>query len=164
MAYSRINWRDFPDKSTPVNAANLNKMDAQIQLNDTHIGNVDSISGYGNNLSNAITGVANMFQNTLYPRNSETNLIYGCYGTGFYPITGNEAGHPLPGYQGTMAVFNTGTYITKLLILVNGWTYVLTTFVSTHESYGWYRLAFAQEISNGNVITPDSSTMEGEGQ
>lgn len=30
MAYTRINWRDYPDTSTPITANNLNKMDEQL--------------------------------------------------------------------------------------------------------------------------------------
>ena len=30
VEYERINWRDFPSTSTPVNAENMNKMDAAI--------------------------------------------------------------------------------------------------------------------------------------
>ena len=30
MAYERVNWENLPSKNTPVNAANLNKMDEKI--------------------------------------------------------------------------------------------------------------------------------------
>ena len=30
MAYTRVNWKDLPDTSTPITAENLNKMDEQI--------------------------------------------------------------------------------------------------------------------------------------
>lgn len=30
MAYTKVNWKDLPDTSTPITAENLNKMDEQI--------------------------------------------------------------------------------------------------------------------------------------
>lgn len=34
MAYSRVNWQNSPSTSTPINATNLNNMDAAIKTND----------------------------------------------------------------------------------------------------------------------------------
>lgn len=42
MAYTRVNWQDYPNTSTPINAANLNKMDAGIAALDTKITNIES--------------------------------------------------------------------------------------------------------------------------
>ena len=33
MAYEKIGWKDYPDKTTPINAQNLNHMDDQIAAN-----------------------------------------------------------------------------------------------------------------------------------
>ena len=41
MAYSKVDWTNSPSTTTPINASNLNKMDNQIQLNDTNITNLD---------------------------------------------------------------------------------------------------------------------------
>lgn len=35
MSYTRVNWEDLPSTNTPVNATNLNKMDAKIKVLDT---------------------------------------------------------------------------------------------------------------------------------
>ena len=41
MSYSKVNWQDLPSTNTPINASNLNKMDNQIELNDTNITSLD---------------------------------------------------------------------------------------------------------------------------
>ena len=33
MAYEKVGWKDYPDKTTPINAQNLNHMDDQIAAN-----------------------------------------------------------------------------------------------------------------------------------
>lgn len=40
MSYTPINWKDYPDKTTPVSAENLNHMDQGILNNDTEIGRI----------------------------------------------------------------------------------------------------------------------------
>lgn len=37
MAYTRVNWENLPSTNTPVNATNLNKMDAGIKDLDTNL-------------------------------------------------------------------------------------------------------------------------------
>lgn len=37
MSYTKVGWKDFPDKSTPVNATNLSKMDNGIENADLEI-------------------------------------------------------------------------------------------------------------------------------
>ena len=39
MAYTRVNWENLPSTDTPINAANLNIMDAGIKDLDTEMGN-----------------------------------------------------------------------------------------------------------------------------
>lgn len=60
MAYTRVNWKDAPgDKTTPLNAANLNKMDEGISQNssditalNTRAGNIeDNVSELNSNLT-----------------------------------------------------------------------------------------------------------------
>lgn len=40
LSYSRVNWKQLPDKSTPLSAANLNAMDAGIKNNNDMISNL----------------------------------------------------------------------------------------------------------------------------
>lgn len=62
MAYTRVNWQDYPNTSTPINAANLNKMDAEIATLDTKITNIESDytseQDVDNAISNALTDYA----------------------------------------------------------------------------------------------------------
>ena len=39
LSYSRVNWQQSPNKSTPLSAANLNVMDAGIKNNNDMISN-----------------------------------------------------------------------------------------------------------------------------
>lgn len=52
MPYTRVNWADSPSTATPVDAANLNNMDAYIATLDTRTGNTpqmgDKLAGSGN--------------------------------------------------------------------------------------------------------------------
>ena len=55
MSYNRVNWKDATDeKTTPINAANLNIMDKGIKDNDTAITNLGGTVG-AMALSNIIT-------------------------------------------------------------------------------------------------------------
>lgn len=50
MEYSKVNWKDFPDTSTKLNAENLNKMDQGIMdakeaINEIN-GNLESLSSF----------------------------------------------------------------------------------------------------------------------
>lgn len=42
MAYTKVNWKDLPDTSTPINADNLNTMDGQIEANANAIEEITS--------------------------------------------------------------------------------------------------------------------------
>lgn len=46
MAYERVNWENLPSTNTPVNATNLNKMDAGIA---NAVENLDKLSTYSTN-------------------------------------------------------------------------------------------------------------------
>jgi len=63
MAYEKVNWKDYPDTTTPVTAQNLNHMDNQIATNEggisglsERIGNED-ISAYGGNVTSAVQSI-----------------------------------------------------------------------------------------------------------
>ena len=44
MAYEKVGWKDYPDKTTPINAENLNKMEEGIANNDKNIGDMSKVS------------------------------------------------------------------------------------------------------------------------
>lgn len=51
MAYTRVNWKDYPETDTPITAANLNKMDTGIKEVDTRVDSLSNLFIY-----NADTG------------------------------------------------------------------------------------------------------------
>lgn len=56
MAYKQIGWKDYPDKTTPMNAQNLKHMEDGIVANDAAIGDVSKISGIDDGtLAGAVT-------------------------------------------------------------------------------------------------------------
>lgn len=44
MAYEKVGWKDYPDKTTPMSSENLRKMDEGIAANDRNIGDISKIS------------------------------------------------------------------------------------------------------------------------
>lgn len=53
LSYSRVNWQQSPNKSTPWNATNLNVMDAGIKNNNDMISNLrDEVTQLNSNISN----------------------------------------------------------------------------------------------------------------
>lgn len=55
MTYTRVNWKDLPDTSTPITAENLNKMDMQIDQNTNAIEqNTSDIATINSNLGKTI--------------------------------------------------------------------------------------------------------------
>lgn len=68
MAYTRVNWEDLPSTNTPINATNLNNMDAAIKENDDKLTGVKGINNpiYANDFR-----CKNMFN----PANRE-NYVY----------------------------------------------------------------------------------------
>lgn len=47
MAYKKVGWKDYPSTDTPINATNLDRMDAGILENAKTIGDKTKISGIG---------------------------------------------------------------------------------------------------------------------
>ena len=51
LSYSRVNWQQSPNKSTPLSAANLNVMDAGIKNNNDMISNLrDEVTQLNSNI------------------------------------------------------------------------------------------------------------------
>lgn len=65
MAYTRVNWENKPSTNTPINADNLNNMDAKIKdldLNKVDVDNIKTINGQ------SIIGTGNIdILNQIYP-------------------------------------------------------------------------------------------------
>lgn len=59
-------------------------------------------------------------------QNTSTNVVYGCYRTGIYFISGTESGLPLSNYSGFMIVANNGLNIVKVLFLMNTYCYTMS--------------------------------------
>jgi len=68
MSYNKINWRDYPDITTPVNATNLGIMDNQIKANADAIGDIDSISELGSTISGALNNVDGKFADIVHDK------------------------------------------------------------------------------------------------
>lgn len=96
MTYVRVNWKDFPDTSTPVDAANLNNMDAGIAAAATTSTTLDQFAAPAANVpfnSKKITGLANgsassdaaafgQIPTTLQPTDPGTSKVWGSTGSG----------------------------------------------------------------------------------
>ena len=58
MAYTKTNWQNLPNTTTPVNATNLNHIETGIKDNET------AISGVASDLSTLSTNVTNYTNGT----------------------------------------------------------------------------------------------------
>ena len=75
-------------------------------------------------------------------QNTSTNVVYGCYGTGIYYISGTEGGLPLSNYSGFMIVANNGLNIVKVLFLMNTYCYTMSQSSSDGTVVvGWTRFS-----------------------
>ena len=57
-SYTRINWKDFPDKTTPLNEANLNLMDGSLNVIDNRVIELDTTKldlSVGQTMVNSVT-------------------------------------------------------------------------------------------------------------
>lgn len=79
LSYSRINWQQLPDKSTPFNAANLNTMDKGIKNNNDMISNLrDEITDLEN--KGIVTGIKGNSETTY--RTGQVNITAANIGLG----------------------------------------------------------------------------------
>lgn len=74
--YERVNWSDYPSKSTPIIADNLNKMDKGIDLNDTRLsdaevrmdgfqGDITELKSDMAEVKDSVEGLTNVAEGTL---------------------------------------------------------------------------------------------------
>lgn len=94
MAYEKVNWKDYPSSSTPVNAKNLGKMDDGIA--DAHK-ELTEIKNLLNNVANLVFPVGTIIMSTSNV--NPGNYIGGsweAWGTGKVPV----------GVDGTNSLFN----------------------------------------------------------
>ena len=84
LSYSRVNWKQLPDKSTPLSAANLNVMDAGIKNNNDMISNIrDEITQLNSNIDvkNSFCKNVASINGTLegycyYNKSTKTGILY----------------------------------------------------------------------------------------
>ena len=76
MAYKKVGWKDYPSTDTPINATNLDHMDAGILENAQTIGDKTKISGIGDGtVAGAIAAnQAAIEQNTQSLTNKDIDL------------------------------------------------------------------------------------------
>lgn len=73
MAYEKIGWKDYPDKTTPMNAKNFSHMDDGIFENSVAIGDVSTIASIGDGTcAGAIASCADAIE-------SCTDAIESCF-------------------------------------------------------------------------------------
>lgn len=90
MAYKKVGWKDYPSTDTPINATNLDHMDAGILENAQTIGDKTKISDIGDgtvagaiaqntqSLTNKLdaSNVDPMFCESIPGRNQITNFLH----------------------------------------------------------------------------------------
>ena len=54
MSYTRVNWQNYPNTSTPINATNLNKMDAGIADIDSRVTVLEEAAAAGITVDNIL--------------------------------------------------------------------------------------------------------------
>ena len=106
MAYERINWKDYPDKTTPVNANNLNKMDTAIKEHDVAIGDTSEIADIGDG---TIAGAIASQNSSLVNVNKALPVIKGvaCHYASAYTLYGSVAHDYAVGTYKAFAEINT---------------------------------------------------------
>lgn len=67
MAYNKINWKDFPNTATPINATNLNKMDTGIAT---------LFNSLNSGVQNWTPLLSNRTEDGLYPGNPTYTKYY----------------------------------------------------------------------------------------
>jgi hypothetical protein len=137
LSYSRVNWKQLPDKSTPLSAANLNAMDAGIKNNNDMISNLrDEVTQLNSNF-----GLKNLFKATI--AKGETLLSYSQRLTklGLYMVYSQHAtDSPLPNQVSFTIINYAGQdYIYLYLFLYNSIYY--GNVKSTTTSIKWQKIA-----------------------
>lgn len=84
--YTRVNWEDYPSTDTPINASNLNKMDAGIKANNNGIKALETAQGAAD-ISSIGDGTVKGAISTL--NNDLTDKLGGTYDTFQFSTDGN---------------------------------------------------------------------------
>ena len=85
MAYKKVGWKDYPSTDTPINATNLDHMDAGILENAQTIGDKTKISGIGDG-----TVAGAIAANTAAIEQNTQSLPYIIYGSTSIAVDGNN--------------------------------------------------------------------------
>lgn len=123
MVYTRVNWEDLPSTNTPINAINLNKMDAGIKENDDKLTGAKGIENtiYANDFK-----CRNLYNNMpltqgLWHDNGQ--LVTNSYG--WYVVVPIEGGNTYTiskANAGTLFTATTATYPTNGVSVVDAWS------------------------------------------
>ncbi len=151
-SYTRVNWADYPATTTPVNAENLNKMDAGIAGLTSEINSVESdVSALNSSLTDNYGGTNNKFR---FATDGAGNFGYLKADDSFAPFSSKEFGYlyTLAGGRTSVpvssATYGTGRF---LMILcgssgalpdvdqskISGGATFVKTVMKTSASIGW---------------------------
>lgn len=126
MAYKKVGWKDYPSTDTPINATNLDHMDAGILENAQAIGDKTKISGIGDGtVAGAIAANKSAIDANAEAIAQNTQSL-------------------IPNYETTKTVLSDNSkasYTKKYVVNKDSW------FACDHQSYNGY--------SWGNVFVND---------
>lgn len=111
MAYEKVGWKDYPDKTTPTSAANLNKMDEGIANNDKNIGDMSKISDIGDGTTAGAIAKLKERIAELEEENSELNSKFSHVGMIIHSTTLDTMEKVINIYGGTKWVKIEGRFL-----------------------------------------------------
>lgn len=137
MAYKQIGWKDYPDKTTPMNAQNLKHMEDGIVANDAAIGDVSKISGIDDGtLAGAVTAQNKALNNQIKMKVGTVTISCRTY-------------------DSTMGQYVGGTTVNYLSNFINN-----STIVPIEASCGGYENGVCNVSVNSNNWIRVSCTVE----
>ena len=131
--YTRVNWEDYPSTDTPINASNLNKMDAGVKANNNGIKALETAQGAADisaigdgtvkgaisTLNNDLTEYCKVINGKLYAYNSTTQDFDLEVKTGMKCVKEGTFGGTA---SGTIDISDLGFTDTSYFVYVNGFS------------------------------------------
>lgn len=155
MSYTRVNWKDYPNKTTPTNAENLNKMDKGIADLDAAFGSTN-ISGIGDGTgTGAISELLKLVNKRIPVQSMLEKTIDQVLDDGFYPLYGANATGTFPssgGYQYGILISFRRHSTASFQIITNGAKFATRTVSLSNGSVvmgEW--VEYVPNNSNANV-------------
>ena len=171
MAYSRVNWEDSPSENTPINATNLNIMDAAIKstsdATDTTETNPNSLTTYYPTFVSDTTGKATQRVNDgiRYQTREGTTTVVGSavailgngtsQGTAKNKKGGLRIYNQLSGYTNINPEGSASDF-TQTLPALTGTVCVKQGATITTETNGWYKVdmgAYTMYFLNSTTVS-----------